>query len=62
MAGGGQEQALSAGSSRRRRPLLTQGTMTEKRAFFGETSTRACVSRPRAVADTLVLPLVVTAV
>ena len=41
MAEGGQERALSAGSSR---PLLTQGTMTEKRAFFGETCTRACVS------------------
>ncbi len=40
MAGGGQEQALSAGWSRRRRPLLTEGTMTEKRAFFGEPSTR----------------------
>lgn len=46
MAGGEQEEALSAGSSRRRTPLLTQGTMTEKRAFFGERSTRACVSRP----------------
>jgi hypothetical protein len=43
MAGGDQEQALSAGSSL---PLLTQGTMTEKRAFFGERSTRASVSRP----------------
>lgn len=63
MAGGGQEQALSAGSSRRRRPLLTQGTMTEKRAFFGERSTRASVSR-QADPEQLrsVLAVVVTAV
>lgn len=55
MAEGGQERALSAGSSR---PLLTQGTMTEKRAFFGETCTRACVSvyalsRPDPLSQTL---------
>lgn len=57
MAAGCQERALSAGSSR---PLLTQGTVTEKRAFFGERSTRACVlSRPGLTPSSVLLSLMV---